>query len=546
MTIATYESNEQAQLSKIKKVGGLLRISTEKTDNLGKKVNLEKTLKNHKAKMLNFLKENKWDYELFEEVVSGGKNVEDRPELKRLIEEVKAAKVDAIVVMELVRLSRQGLSSQIIKEEVKKKGILIITMNPFKIYDMQVPQDAFLYDLSISMGEYERMLTSLRIKQNKISMAHQGLQGTGNVPLGYKRNPATKKLEIIPEEAAIVRQIFDWYIAGEGRRTICEKLNNLGIKNKSGRKWIPNSLKVLLNTETLTGTLIANTYENVKGKMIPTETVIKKENHDAIISPEIWEKAQKIKNLKRERSGIDSKNRDFNSKVNPSILDGLIYCACCQRKSTIKWYAAKNNHYIIKCSKYNASGLTCNNGGMSIKDVEKTVFEKLISYKAEIESKMQNFKSNDFEQRNNELEEEKALLEKQAAKLKLQFKAIRMQEQEYLMNEIEDKDEAEAIAEDKQMNQQQRLLVQAKLEEVTKQLEETPSAETEIEKLQEKIDIIEQLEKRDDLTIKNVNALLKQIILKLNFKRVLPDDSRKYSKTQRDIFPAEIEIEYVH
>lgn len=541
MTLATTEKNI---MESIKKVAGLLRISTEKTDHNGKKVDMQETLKNHKQKMNEYCQAQTWELQTYEEVISGGSAFEERKELQALLNDI--TKYDAIVVMELPRLSRQGVVSELIKEKVIDNGTLIITLNPVQIYDLKRnAMDALMYTFGGAIAEHERRVVSARVKANKISMAKQGLNSSGSVPLGYKRNPSTKKLEIIEEQAAIVRQIFDWYLAGEGQRNICNKLNDLGIKNKQGNKWIPNSIRALLICETYKGNLVAHNYEKLKGKMIVTEEVRVENNHPAIISPEVWNKAQILRNRKKERSCIEKRSRDFNSKANPSILDGLVFCACCQRKSTLKWYSARNQHYISKCSKFNASGLTCDNGGISIKDVEKIVFEKVISYKAEVESRIKNFKSNDFEQRNKELQEQKALFEKQAAKLKLQFKAIRKQEQQYIMSSIEDTDEAEAIAEDKQINQQQRLSIQAKLEEVTKQIEETPSAEIEIGKLQEKIDIIEQLENREDLLIHNVNALLKEIILKINYKRVLPDDSRKFSKTRRDIFPAEIEIEYV-
>jgi site-specific DNA recombinase len=187
-------TKEKDIIASVKNVAGVLRISTEKTDSLGKKVNIEKTLMNHKEKMLSVLNEKKWNYNLYEEVMSGTKDLEERPELQRLISEID--QYDAIICMEITRLSRQGLTSQTIKHTCKKKGILIITLNPFKVYDMRNPQDVFLFDLSISMGEYEQGVVSLRVKQNKISMAHQGLNSSGSVPFGYVRNPSTKKLEI--------------------------------------------------------------------------------------------------------------------------------------------------------------------------------------------------------------------------------------------------------------------------------------------------------------------------------------------------------------
>lgn len=559
MTTATammVDKSEAAIFAKIKNVAGLLRISTEKTDSFGKKVNIEKTLKNHKDKMENFIDERKWTAELFEEVISGGKNVEDRPELIKLIDTID--KFDAILCMELTRLSRQGLSSQIIKEKVKKKGILIITMNPVKIYDMRIPQDAFLYDLSISMGEYERMLTSLRVKQNKISMAHQGLNSSGSVPMGYVRNKITKKLEIETVQDSegneiesprveTVRQIFKWYLQGDGQRIICDRLNSMGIKNKSGRQWIPNSLRVLLTCPTYKGTLVAHSNEIEKGKIVPTETVVKHKNHPAIIDPETWEKAQLIRNRKSERSGVDKRSKDWNSKQNISILDGLIYCGCefCGRKSTIKWYAAKNNFYIIKCSKYNASGKTCNNGGIAVKDIEHLVFEEILKEQMRIDKKRSKFKNNNFEDEVKELRQEQQLLENQKKNLENEYRAIRQQEQSYIKSGLKDEFEEELIAEDKKNNAAQRQAIQAKLETIQAKLQTTPTPEEATKKLDSKFNIIEELLNRNDLIEKQINVLLKEIILKITYKRELPDNYRSLTKIEKDKFPAKIKIEFI-
>lgn len=564
-------TNENDILKDLGKVAGMLRISTEKTDNAGKKVNLEKTLRNHKQKMLEFFDEHNMNdkYDLFEEVVSGGADRENRPEFDKLIKNLDH--YTAIFCIEITRLSRQGDTGQLLKRECQKRGIMIITLNPFKIYNMANPQDVVMFDMSITMGEYERSLTSLRVKQNKIAMAKQGLNASGSVPFGYYRNPATKRLEIEQiqkmedgklvfddqmkpvmiesPKAAIVRMIFQWYLEGEGQRTICDRLNSMGIKNKNGNTWIPNSLRVLLECRTYKGTLMATHYGIDKGKTVALEQVEIENNHPAIIDPETFDKAQQLRNNKRDRSGVDQRSKDWNSKKNMSILDGLVFCKCCTRKSTIKWYPSKNNFYIIKCTKFNASGLTCDNGGVNIKDVEKLVFEKILSYKEEIENKISKFQSNDFTDSIQELKDQKELFEKQLETLKIKMKIIRKNEQNYeLQKEVEniiDLDEEEAIAEDKKENQQQRLKVQAKLDAIKEQMEAAPAPEQQIKTLVEKRNIIEELQKKD-LTVKQVNMLLKQIILKIDYKRELPANYKTLGRSEKEGFEAEIEIEYIN
>jgi site-specific DNA recombinase len=540
---------------------GLLRISTDKTDFSGKKVAFEETLKNHEEKLTNFFDQMTWKKNFYKEVLSGGTEYEQRPELMALVDTINQGKCDAIVVMELQRLSRQGYVSQVIKKAVEKYQVLIITLNPFKVYDVaRNMNDSFLFDITASMGEHERKVASARVKANKISMARQGLNSSGSVPFGYVRNPQTKKLEIETmidadgnevesEKANIVRQMFKWYLQGEGQRTICDRLNDMGIRNKQGNKWVPNSLRYLLTCPTYIGTLVANNYENEKGKMVASETVVKEKNHPAIIDIETWNKAQALRKNKRDRSGIDQRSKDWNSKKNTSIMDGLVYCSCCGRKSTIKWYSSKNNFYIIKCSKFNADGLTCNNGGSSIKVIEADVFDKILSYKEEIQSRIHQFEGNDFGNMLSELETQKEMFERHMEELKLEYKAIRNQERNYEKQkertQIADEFEEEMIQEDKEENSNKRIHVQAKLDEVNAKLQATPSADEEIKRLNEKVKIIEELESREDLTVQQVNTLLKQIILKVHYKRIMPDSKSVSKKILEEQYKPEIELEYI-
>ena len=548
-------TSEQTVLSGIKNVAGMLRISTEKTDSSGKKVDLEKTLMNHKEKMLEVLNEHKWTYTLYEEVISGGTNFDGRPELMKMINELD--QFDAIVCMELTRLSRQGHTSQMIKSEAIKKGTKIITLNPFKVYDMANPQDVFLYDLSTSMGEYEKMLVSLRVKQNKISMAKQGLNSSGSVPFGYIRNPKTKKLEIEVDEegketkAPIVRMIFEWYLEGMGQKSICDKLNDMGIKNKQGNRWVPNSMRYLLTCETYKGTLNANTFGNEKGKSVVIESVNVEDNHPAIIDPETFDKAQILRANNRNRSGVDQRTRSWNDKKHVSMLDALIFCSSCGRKSTIKYYGHQKApaFHIIKCTRFDATGKTCENGGVAVKYVEKSVLEDILSFKNELEFKMSKFESNDFGMRLKELEEQKKLLEKNMETLKQEYKALRTQERNYEMKKeatgIADEFEEEMIAEDKEYNHQKRMTIMDKINEINSKLESTPNAEEEIKNLNDKIEIINELENNKDLDAKQMNVLLKQIIFKVHYKRDLPSNYRYLSDAKKLEFPYELEIEYL-
>jgi DNA invertase Pin-like site-specific DNA recombinase len=537
------------ELRHVKRAAGLLRISTDKTDAAGKKVNMEETLRNHEEKITSYCKEMDWELTTYKEVLSGGTEYEDRIELKALLNDLE--QYDVIVVMELQRLSRQHEVSGKIKTKILQHGTLIVTLNPFQIYDMaNNSMDALMYDIGSALSEYERRVASQRVRANKMSMSRQGLNSSGSVAFGYKRNPETKKLEIIEEEAIIVKKIFDWYIEGKGQAKICEMLNDMGIKNKQGNKWVPQSLRYLLQCKTYKGTLVAHSYGMKHGKQVIVDYVEKPDAIPKIIEPEIFEKAQKMREVKRERhDGTVKRARERTERKHQSILHDLVFCACCGRKSTIKWTAPRQAHYIRLCPTDTASGKTCSNGGSKLEWVEAAVIQKILEHKKEIENNIYKFESNDFEDRINDLKLKKEAYTKALNKLAAELRAIKKLEMKYEI-EVEETGLADPLQEeefknDKLQNQNERMSITKKLEEVNEKLN-APTPEKEIKKLNEKIQLIEELENAD-LNEVQINNLLKQFILKIHYKRVLPEKIAALGNKNpiRNNYPAEIEIEYI-
>jgi site-specific DNA recombinase len=537
------------KLKDVKRAAGLLRISTDKTDHAGKKVDLEATLRNHKQKVTSFFEEKKWTYDLYEEVLSGGTEYEDRIELKNLLNNIE--KYDAIVVMELQRLSRDTEVSGRIKSKVIKNQILIVTLNPFMIYDLaNNPMEAMMYDMGSAVSEFERRVASARVKANKMSMARQGLNSSGSAAYGYFRNPATKKLEINEEQAKIVRMIYNWYLEGHGQRRICDMLNEMDILNNQGKRWCVQTIRALIERKTYKGTLVYNDHEVRKGKRVIVETIEYEGAHPPIIEPEVWEKAWALRENKRER--YDDNNGRERAKRNLTILDGLLFCECCGRKTTIKFFTSHQEHYIRKCSQHNADGRTCDNGGFKYSYVEKAVFDKVMEYKNEIEEKIKKFKSSDFTDHRAELNELKEAYEKQLEQLSIKMRVIRKMETNYEMEKevsgVSDPIEEEEIRNDKKENQQARLKLTEKLDEINQKLANNPKPEIELKSLYEKIEILDELEKRHEtLEVSDINNLLKQIILKVHYRRKLPPEIEKLSTRNpiRSQYPADLKIDYI-
>lgn len=531
-------------LEEVKTAAIPLRISDLKKDSNGKRISFEETLKNHRQMTTEFCDKRNWNKKFYEEVLSGGSEMEERIELQKMLNEIES--FEAIVVTEISRLARQGDISQRIKKAVISYRRLIITLNPFQVYDIaNKPMDGMIFDINSSMSEYERRIIGMRIKQNKISMSKNGLNASGSAPLGYVRNSKTKKLEIDHEAAKAVKYAFKLCLEGLGTRTISEELNAAGFRTKNGNRFSRVSIQDMLNTKTYKGWIVYNDYEKIGKTKKIINTIEIQDAHEAIIDPEIFDKVQQLKANRAERYG-QTINRERET-VAPSIIKGLLFCSDCGRTQRISFEKTRG-HLIRKCVERKSDGSKCKNYGMQASNIEKMVLQKVFKYKEELEEKVKDLKSNRFENFTAENEALKIDLENQIEQLTLEMNVIRTMEKNYMMEEAKgfiDLEEKAAIAEDKKENRETRMKVQEKLQAITEKLEDQPKPEIEINKLQNKIDVIEEIKKQP--TQEKINLLLKRIIHKIHYTREMPAEIAALgTKNQTRLnYPASIQIEYV-
>jgi len=167
----------------------------------------------------------------------------------------------------------------------------------------------------------------------------------GNSCLGYKLE--NKQLILVPDEAEIVRIIYQLYVEGKGADTIGKILNSKGVEPKNSPRWNRSSIMTILSNYNYTGDLILQkTFrENhlSKRKMINIGELDKyavKNNHEAIISKELFDKAQKMRKQQAEKIKPRSVKKHY-------AFTGMIRCGICGRAFTHK---ATPHNEIWKCS----------------------------------------------------------------------------------------------------------------------------------------------------------------------------------------------------
>ncbi len=333
------------------KVADYGRVSTDKDDQLN---SLENQV-NYFSDMISGVKN--WTHvkSYVDEGISGTQ-VNKRDQFLKMIEDAKLGKIDLILTKEVSRFARNTVDSIEYTELLLKYGVIVffISDNINTIY----PDSEFRLTLMASMAQDEVRKLSERVKFGIKRSIKDGKLG-GSSLTGYDKKNG--KLIINEQEAPIVRILFSLYASGQyGFSKIAKILKDKGYYTKRGKQFSTTTLKKMLKNYRYKGYYTANlsTVENYKThrkKINPKdEWIIYKDktgNVPAIISEELWDRANKIYN---ERNNIWNKNvlnkefylenRTYTSKlICKEHNTSFIRSASCKRKNNPVWQC---NYYL--------------------------------------------------------------------------------------------------------------------------------------------------------------------------------------------------------
>lgn len=511
----------------IKHVAMYLRISQEKRDKNSD------TLKNHRERLEEFAKAKGYSYEIFGEVVSGGSSqLEKRPKLQELLSNIE--RFDAILVVEISRLSRNNLIAQTVKQTCIDYDIPIIT--PEKTYNLTNASDSLLFDVGSAVASHEHSIIGKRSKMNKITMAKNGLHVSGNVPYGYRLNKETKKLEINEEEAWVVREVFKLHSQGLGCVKVRDILNEMGVPSPKGKHWNNNSLKRFITNPHYKGCIVLNDRKRVKknGKYTYeiVDTIVVENAHPAIVSPELWDSVNKVR---EQRADKIIKSRE-HSKKRISMVSDLLYCGCCGRKLSIHLDTKTNKLQVKKCEYLMETGEKCRNSGVKVELIEKEVLKIIKKYREELQVVIDQLLEADTSNIESEIKEE-------MNKLKRQEKELEMQKRNLIKAVASGVLTGDDIRTEKEEIEAKLNKVSHKLNELEKQLQSLNIDEI-ISNNKQAIEALKDFEKHSP---EDQNNTLKRFVKEIKYTRDMPNEIKNLTTRNplRRDYPFTLEIEYL-
>lgn len=373
----------------------------------------------------------------------------NRPGFAALLEEIEAGRVENLLVKDLSRLGRNYLQVGYYTEILfPKKGVRFIAVN--NNVDSANPTDNDFTPFLNIMNEYYAKDTSNKIKAVFKSRMKDGLRCSGSIPYGYKRTNGDKQTLVVDEPAAeIVRKIFRLASQGIGVTAIAEMLTEekVLIPSAYAAKYSPENCRhkapidpcrwsattvgyILDRQEYLGHTVLGKSIcENFKTKQrraaAPDELMIFPDTHEAIIDPDTWNMARKLRVQKKPRAA----NGTYSHR-----LSGLVYCADCGSRMGFVSPDAKRSgkHYdsdsAFQCGNYRNQNSECVSHFIktsaleaailqAIKAVSKYVIENEAEFVAQLKAVWNESRSRSAANGQQELDEAKTRMAELDAKI---------------------------------------------------------------------------------------------------------------------------------
>ena len=309
----------------------------------------------------------------------------DRPAFQRLLFDARNKKFDLVVIYKQDRLSRRLKDLLSMLEEFENLGIgYKSATEPF---DTTSSAGKMAIQMLGSCAEFERNRLVERVFPGMIIGVKNGhWQGARYAPYGYIHNKESKKLEVNPEEAKIVREIFSMYRNGKSTSQVAAHYYELGIPSRQGGKFYTKFISDILKNKVYLGTLIWNRKhydtkqktKNGEGKGYkyvrndPSKIIEVPNVHEAIIPQKEFDEVQRLLKRNCTTSVIRFKNNVYH-------LSGVLRCKECGRAyrghmSTVN-HRTKDKRAWYHCSSKEQYYTKCSNKSVTADAINKQVWE---------------------------------------------------------------------------------------------------------------------------------------------------------------------------
>lgn len=256
------------------------------------------------------------------EVESGGEESEEkRTEVMRLLSSVRAG--DAVIVSKIDRFARDMVFIVKHVRAIRKRGACFISIA--EAFDSRRPESEMMLGAWAMAADMERRRIQERTQGPRKLLRAQGMYVEGCVPFGYRRDDASRRLVVHPEEAKIIREMFELAANGKsvvaiGKHLRTNYMDAGSIKHRFSLSWVIHALHHPIYAGKLSKTPV-RPKDNHRARPLPGDWF---DAHEPIVSWDLFAIVQKA--LETRRAG---RKHQGDSVTAAFLMRGLARCSIC-------------------------------------------------------------------------------------------------------------------------------------------------------------------------------------------------------------------------
>lgn len=369
-----------------------LRLSRDDTDIDGRTKTESNSISSQRDLLRAYVKSHE-DLQIFDIYIDDGYSGADfkRPEFERMMEDIRAGKVNCVIVKDLSRFGRDYIEAgRFIQKTFPAFHVRFIAVTDnYDSLSADITDSTLVLPMKNFVNDSYCRDISAKVKAHQKVKRLEGKCISAFTVYGYLKSPDDKNRLIIDEYAAdVVRKIFSWKIAGMSLGAIAKRLNNLGIlspmeykkslginfstgfESAGTAKWAAASVKRILINRVYIGYMEQGKQEKISYKV--NKRIVKPEHewiqvkntHEAIISETDFTVVQELLKFDGRTSA------DTNTA---NLFSGILMCADCKTPmiKRVNTYKGKKKVFYICQTKNKSLGCTRHS-------IEEDVLKKIL------------------------------------------------------------------------------------------------------------------------------------------------------------------------
>lgn len=344
------------------------------------------------------------DYSIVDVYNDAGHSGKDlmRPEMQRLLADIKSKKIDKLIAIKVDRLTRNNYDGFWLLNYCEEHDVKIeLILEP---YDVSTANGEMIFGMNLVFGQRERKEIGARTKRAMEQMALEHIHPS-KAPYGYTRNKDTGHLEIEPIEAEGVKEIFKLCKQGKSTRGIASIMKDNNAYLSLG-KWKSDRVYKILTNSIYIGVFEYGKYKRKQ------QDILRVENYcEPIIDIETWNATRNVL--------VKNKHSNYGEYIH--LFSGLVKCPICgeimSSSESFKYPNGKLKvYYHLRCKNHNCSGFGLHYNTEKIEIKLKRVLKELTIFMLSIDNEIivcNSTKSKDIKE-----------IEKAIEKLKMQEKRL--------------------------------------------------------------------------------------------------------------------------